>query len=105
MSLVAQDCSPAIRTRWAPSLGAIALAILLPSALGAAGQGRGAGRTPAPATPAPPPGSPGIYKTNTDLLAILKKATEATPDMSSAPVANTDQYRINIVRRGKGAGA
>ena len=38
-------------------------------------------------------------------MAVLKKATEASPDMSTSAVANTDQYRINIVRRGKGAGA
>ena len=57
------------------------------------------------ASPAPAPGSAGIYKTNADLMAVLQKATDARPDMSTSPVANTDQYRINIVRRGKGAGA
>jgi mannose-6-phosphate isomerase-like protein (cupin superfamily) len=57
------------------------------------------------ATPAPAPGSPGIYKTNDELMAVLKKATEATPAMSTSPVMNTDQYRINVVRRGKNAGA
>src|SRR5438094_10376937 len=71
-----------------------------------AAQGRGTGRgAAAPVPPAPPPGSPGIYKTNADLMSVLKKATEASPDMSTSAVANTDQYRINIVRRGKGAGA
>jgi mannose-6-phosphate isomerase-like protein (cupin superfamily) len=63
------------------------------------------GQTPAPAPPAPPAGSPGIYKTADDLAAVLRKTTEATPAMSTSAVANTDQYRINIVRRGKGAGA
>jgi mannose-6-phosphate isomerase-like protein (cupin superfamily) len=71
-------------------------------------QGRGAARgtaaAPAPPT-APPPGSPGTYKVDADLMAVLKKAIEAAPDMSTSAVANTDQYRINIVRRGKGAGA
>jgi mannose-6-phosphate isomerase-like protein (cupin superfamily) len=62
-------------------------------------------RTPAPAAPAPPPGSAGIYKTAAELAAVLEKATAATPDMSTSAVAITDQYRINIVRRGKGAGA
>jgi mannose-6-phosphate isomerase-like protein (cupin superfamily) len=68
-------------------------------------QGRGAGRGTAAAPAAPPPGSPGTYKVDADLMAVLKKATEAAPDMSTSAVANTDQYRINIVRRGKGAGA
>jgi mannose-6-phosphate isomerase-like protein (cupin superfamily) len=69
-------------------------------------QGRGAGRGAAAATmPAPPPGSAGIYKADADLMSVLAKATAATPDMSTSPIANTDQYRINIVRRGKGAGA
>jgi mannose-6-phosphate isomerase-like protein (cupin superfamily) len=54
---------------------------------------------------APPPGSPGTYKSDADLMAALKKATETSPDMSTSAVSNTDQYRINIVRRGKAAGA
>src|SRR5439155_19652068 len=83
--------------------GAIVIGLSLSAALVA--QGRGTGRAAAPAVPAPPPGSPGIYKTNADLMSVLKNATEASPDMSTSAVANTDQYRINIVRRGKGAGA
>jgi len=66
---------------------------------------QGPSRTPAPAAPAPPPGSAAIYKTAAELTAVLEKATAATPDMSASAVAITDQYRINIVRRGKGAGA
>jgi mannose-6-phosphate isomerase-like protein (cupin superfamily) len=65
-------------------------------------QGRGAA---APTTAAPPPGAPAIYKADADLAAILKKAIDAAPAMATSAVANTDQYRINIVRRGKGAGA
>jgi len=61
-------------------------------------------QAPAP-SPAPPPGSPGIFKADAELMAALRKATEAVPDMSTSAVANTDQYRINIVRRGKGAAA
>jgi mannose-6-phosphate isomerase-like protein (cupin superfamily) len=76
----------------------------VPTAQGA-GQARGSARVAAPAVAAPPAGSPGIYKTSAELMAVLTKATEATPDMSTSAVANTDQYRINIVRRGKGAGA
>jgi mannose-6-phosphate isomerase-like protein (cupin superfamily) len=60
---------------------------------------------PAAAVPAPSPGSAGIFKSHDDLMAVLAKATQTTPDMSTSAVANTDQYRVNIVRRGKGAGA
>jgi mannose-6-phosphate isomerase-like protein (cupin superfamily) len=68
------------------------------------GRGRGAQSQEAP-PPAPPPGSPGTYKSGADLMAVLKKATETSPDMSTSAVSNTDQYRINVVRRGKAAGA
>ena len=57
-----------------------------------------AGQAPAPSTPA-------TYLGNAELMAALKKATAANPDMSTSAVKNTDQYRINIVRRGKAAGA
>lgn len=60
---------------------------------------------PLAAPPAPPPGSAGTYKSNADLMAVLKKAIETAPDMSTSPVSNTDQYRINIVRRGKAGNA
>ena len=46
-----------------------------------------AGQSAAPA----PPGSAGIYKAGSDLAAILEKATQSTPDMSTSAVANTDQ--------------
>ncbi len=51
------------------------------------------------------PSAPATYVGNADLMAALKKATAANPDMSTSAVKNTDQYRINIVRRGKAAGA
>jgi mannose-6-phosphate isomerase-like protein (cupin superfamily) len=54
----------------------------------------------APAAPLP-----ALYLTNAELSAALKKATAANPDMSTANIKNSDHYRINIVRRGKGAGA
>jgi mannose-6-phosphate isomerase-like protein (cupin superfamily) len=57
-----------------------------------------AGQTPAPSLPA-------TYATGAELMTALKKATDGNPDMSTAAVKNTDQYRINIVRRGKAAGA
>jgi hypothetical protein len=70
-------------------------------------QGPGAARGAAPsATPAPLPGSPGIYKSDAELTATLKKAiAAANGNQSSSPIANTDQYRINIVHREKAAGA
>jgi len=69
--------------------------------------GRGAGRGPqAPPPPAPAPGSPAIYKSNTELSEGLKQAiARANGEQSSAAVANTDQYRINVVHREKAAGA
>jgi mannose-6-phosphate isomerase-like protein (cupin superfamily) len=78
---------------------------------GAAAQGRGAaagsGRAaPAPPPPAPAAGSPGNYKVDADLMAVLKRSIETNGDnMATSNIANTDQYSINIVRRAKGAGA
>lgn len=65
--------------------------------------GRGA---QAPAPPAPAPGSPAIYKSHTELAEVLKQAMARTNgEQSSSPVANTDQYRVNVVHREKAAGA
>src|SRR5438093_2309102 len=75
-----------------------------PAAPQRGGTGRGAGTAEA-APPAPPPGSAGIYKAGSDLTAVLKKAIAAAPDMATSAVANTDGYRINVVHRGKSAGA
>jgi mannose-6-phosphate isomerase-like protein (cupin superfamily) len=55
--------------------------------------------------PAPPAGSAGIYKSNAELMAGLKNATAPASGMTTSPVALTDQYRINVVHRAKGAGA
>jgi mannose-6-phosphate isomerase-like protein (cupin superfamily) len=71
-------------------------------------QGRGAaGRGAAQeTTPAPAPGSAGIFKSNEELQAALKKSMAANGDnQSSGPIANTDQYRVNLVHREKSAGA
>ena len=70
-------------------------------------QAPGAGRGAAASTiPAPPPGSAGIYKSDAELTVALKKAiAAANGNQSSSPIANTDQYRINIVHREKAAGA
>ena len=45
------------------------------------------------------------YKAASDLNAVLLKAAEKTPDMATSAVANTDQYRINLVRRARPQGA
>jgi mannose-6-phosphate isomerase-like protein (cupin superfamily) len=67
---------------------------------------RGAARPAAqPAPPAPPPGSAGIFKSNADLQAVLAKAIAGSTDMATSAVANTDQYRVNIVHRPKPNGA
>jgi mannose-6-phosphate isomerase-like protein (cupin superfamily) len=73
----------------------------------AAPQAPSAGRGAVPAaTPAPPPGSAGIYKSDAELTATLTKAmAAANGNQSSSPIANTEQYRINIVHREKAAGA
>lgn len=70
-------------------------------------QGQTPARPPAAdaAPPAPAPGSAGIFKSNADLQAVLKKAIAATNDMASSNIANTDQYRVNIVHRPKPNGA
>lgn len=68
---------------------------------GAAAQDRSTAQSP----PAPPPGSAGIYKSNAELMAALRAAVEPASGMTASAVALNDQYRINIVRRAKGAGA
>src|SRR5262245_8106137 len=74
-----------------------------PAQGGRAGRGRGEA---APPTPAPPPGSAGIYKSDAELTAALKRAiASANGEQSSSPIANTDQYRVNIVHREKPANA
>src|SRR5215467_7808174 len=56
--------------------------------------------------PAPSPGSAGIYKSDAELTVALKKAIAAADgNQWLSPIANTDQYRINIVHREKAAGA
>ena len=49
---------------------------------------------------APGSGSPAIYKSAEELLAALQKADDRG-GMTSGAVSNTDQYRINLVRRVK----
>ena len=49
---------------------------------------------------APPAGSPALYKSGAELVAALK---EGAGGAQTAAVSNTDKYRINIVRRLRGA--
>ena len=56
------------------------------------------------APPAPAPGSPATYKSGEELLAALEKALDRG-GMTSGVVGNTDQYRINMIRRVKPAAA
>lgn len=60
----------------------------------------------APSAPAaPPPGSPATYQ-SAEALASALTAAQATPGgMTTAAIANTDQYRVNIVHRARPAGA
>ena len=51
-------------------------------------------------TPAPAPGSPATFKSGEELLAALQKASDRG-GMTSGAVSNTDDYRINLVRRVK----
>ena len=56
------------------------------------------------AAQAPSP-APSTYVSDADLMAALKTAALAAPDMHTAPVKNTDHYRINVVQRTKPQGA
>ncbi len=47
---------------------------------------------------APAPGSPATFTSAEELLAALQKAVDRG-GMTSGAVSNTDQYRINLVRR------
>ena len=62
---------------------------------------RPAAQAEVPPPAAPAPGSAGIFKSNADLQAVLKKAIAGATDMASSNITNTDQYRVNIVHRPK----
>jgi len=55
-------------------------------------------------TPAPSP-APSTYLSDAALMATLKETAKTAPDMHTAPVMNTDHYRINVVQRTKPQGA
>lgn len=49
--------------------------------------------------------APASYLGEADVLAMLKKAGEATPEMMVARMANTEKYRVNVVKRTAAQGA
>lgn len=44
---------------------------------------------------------PATYKSAAELWATVTKNAQAKSDQASAPIANEDHYRINVVRRGR----
>ncbi len=56
------------------------------------------------AAQAPAP-APSIYFSDAALTATLKETAKTAPDMHTAPVENSDHYRINVVQRTKPQGA
>ena len=56
-----------------------------------------AGQTGAPAA--------STYMSDAELMATLKETAKTAPDMHTAPVKNTDHYRINVVERTRPQGA
>ena len=60
------------------------------------------------AAQAPAPASsfaPATYFRDADLMATLKDAAKAAPELHTAPVHNSDHYRINMVERTAPTGA
>ncbi len=43
--------------------------------------------------------APASYLSDAEVMALLKKAGEATPDMMVARMTNTEKYRVNVVKR------
>jgi mannose-6-phosphate isomerase-like protein (cupin superfamily) len=79
-------------------------ALILVFALGIAATAGAQTPTAPPPPKAPAPGSPATYKSEKELLEVLKKAT-ARGGMTTSNVSTTDQYSINVVHRDKPAGA
>jgi mannose-6-phosphate isomerase-like protein (cupin superfamily) len=52
-----------------------------------------------------PQAAPSTYLSAADVAATLEKTAKTAPDMHTAPVENTDHYRINVVQRTKPQGA
>ena len=48
---------------------------------------------------------PATYLSDAELTATLKETAKSAPDMHTAPVQNTDHYRINVVERTRPQGA
>jgi mannose-6-phosphate isomerase-like protein (cupin superfamily) len=82
-------------------IASVVVWMVVAAAIGLARQAQ----APAPAPPAPLPGSPGTFKSASELAEVLRKASPSGGGMTTSPVSNTDQYRINLVHRSKPAGA
>jgi mannose-6-phosphate isomerase-like protein (cupin superfamily) len=72
-----------------------------------AGRGRAGAGAARQTAAAPGAGSPAIYKSNAELMEILKanQARGGTTGMTSSAFSTTDQWSINVVSRDRGAGA
>lgn len=51
------------------------------------------------------PVAPALYMKATDIAAALEKAAEERPGMAVSSITNSDEYRINLIRRSEAAGA
>ena len=49
--------------------------------------------------------APSAYLSDAEVWATLTETAKTAPDMHTAPVKNTDHYRINVVQRTKPQGA
>jgi len=106
-----------MRTRAAVAVVAMAGAVSLGAQSAPAGGGqRGAGGAQGTAArggaarqtaAAPGPNSPAIYKSNAELMEVLKANTARGGDtgMVSSAFSTTDQWSINVVQRDRGAAA
>jgi mannose-6-phosphate isomerase-like protein (cupin superfamily) len=48
---------------------------------------------------------PAVYKSAAELMTTLAKNAQTRPGQATAPIANEDHYRINVVRRGAAGAA
>jgi mannose-6-phosphate isomerase-like protein (cupin superfamily) len=80
------------------AIGIVAITLAISAGIASQAQEPNAPRAPAP-------GSAAAFKSAEALAAALKIAKPTAGGMTTSAVANTDQYRINIVHRAQPAGA
>jgi len=84
----------------------LGIALLLTATVVGEVAAQAAPRRPAtPPPPAPAPGSPAIFRANTDLQAAMARSIAEGGALSSASITVTDQYRGSMVRRTEPNGA